>query len=318
VDSQRNQQLDVVAVGSWSNFDHLFRVDRLPAPGDTVQIVSSIQSVEKVYWGGCAPNNAAAAAKLGAAAGLVGVVGRDFRERGCQAYFEGLGIDLRGTILLEDELSGHSFLFSDPDGNAVCISHVGAAARQHEFVPDQDVLSGAKVVIINYVFDSFALRAAQVAARAGGTVMISGALATAPDYAQAMVEAADILVCTEHELHQLLRFLGLSSRATLFDRGVQALIATFGKQGSMIHTPEGQVHVPVAPASRVLDPVGAGDGFVGGLATGLAFGYPLSDAVRLGAVVASFVVEAEGCQTNLPSFDQAAQRMLTSFGVSIG
>ena len=29
---------DVVAIGSWTNFDHLLEVTSLPAPGDTVQI----------------------------------------------------------------------------------------------------------------------------------------------------------------------------------------------------------------------------------------------------------------------------------------
>ena len=309
--------LDVVAVGSWSNFDHLFRVDRLPAPGDTVQITSSIQSVEKVYWGGCAPNNAAAAARLGAAAGLVSVVGRDFRGRGYQAYFEGLGVNLRGTILLEEELSGHSFLFSDPNGDAICISHIGAAARQGEHLPDEEILSTAKVVTINYIFDSFTLRAAQIASNAGGSVITSGALMTAPDFAKAIVESSHILVCTEHELHQLCELLGLPSRTMLFDHGMRALVATLGKRGSLLLTPDGEVHIPVAQANRIVDPVGAGDGFVGGLATGLAFGYPLQIAVKLGAAVASFVVEEQGCQTNLPSFEQAAQRMRASFGISL-
>jgi sugar/nucleoside kinase (ribokinase family) len=317
MDAKPSQRLDVVAVGSWSNFDHLFRVGRLPAPGDTVQITSSIQSVEKVYWGGCAPNNAAAAAKLGATAGLVSVVGRDFRERGYQTYFEELEIDLRGTITLEKELSGHSFLFSDADGDAICISHIGAAARQSEFEPDREVLSAAKVVTINYIFDRFTLRAAQIASEAGGRVVTSGALMTAPDFAKAMVETTHILVCTEHELNQLCDFLGLSSRTMLFDRGVRALVSTAGKRGCVVMTADGQVHIRTASAGRVIDPVGAGDGFVGGLATGLAFGYPLQDAVRLGAVVASFVVEEWGCQTNLPSFEQAAQRMLTSYGISL-
>jgi sugar/nucleoside kinase (ribokinase family) len=314
VPSHDEKLFDVAAVGSWSNFDHLFGVERLPQPGDTVQITSSIESVERVYWGGCAPNNAAAAAKLEAKAALVSVVGHDFRERGYQAYFDELGINLAGTIIVEDGLSGHSFLFSDSNGDAICISHLGVAAYQDEFEPDAGVLSASKITILNYRFDRFVLRAAQIAAESGGTVITSGALVTGADYAGAIVDLSHILVCTQHELDQLVRHLHLLRRESLFERGIQALVITRGRQGSYIVTPDGATDVPIVPANQVVDPVGAGDGFVGGLAAGLAFGYPLVEAACLGAVVASFVVEAVGCQTNLPSREQATQRLHASQG----
>jgi sugar/nucleoside kinase (ribokinase family) len=308
--------LDVVAVGSWTNFDHLFRVDRLPMPGDTVQITGAIGAVEKMYWGGCAPNNAVAAAKLGASAALVSVVGRDFRERGYQSYLEALPVDLRGVVVLEDSLCGHSFLFSDPSGDAICLSHLGAAAFQAQQVPHAGVLASARVAVINYTFDDFTLGAAQIASEAGGQVVVSGALMTAPDYAAAMARAADILVCTEHELNLLMAHLGMSGQRALFDLGIQALVSTRGKQGSVLSTPEGERVIPAARPARFVDPVGAGDSFVGGLAAGLAFGLPLETALKLGAVVASYVIEAEGCQTSMPTREQASSRLREAFGLS--
>ncbi len=59
---------------------------------------------------------------------------------------------------------------------------------------------------------------------------------------------------------------------------------------------------------RVVDVNGAGDSFVAGVATGLLRELPLIDAVRFGAGVASFVIEAVGCQTNLPTWEQAFAR----------
>lgn len=308
--------LDVVAVGSWTNFDHLFRVDRLPMPGDTVQITSAISAVETTYWGGCAPNNAVAAAKLGASAALVSVVGRDFRERGYQRYLEDLSIDLRGVAVLEDALCGHSFLFSDRSGDTICLSHLGAAAFQAQQVPHAGALAEAKVAVINYIFDEFTLGAARIASEAGGQVVVSGALMTAPDYAAAMVQAADILVCTEHELNLLMAHLGVPGKRALFDRGIRALVSTRGGQGSALATPEGERAVPAARPARFVDPVGAGDSFVGGLAAGLAFGLPLETALKLGAVVASYVIEAEGCQTSMPTREQASSRLQEAFGLS--
>jgi len=312
-----DKTIDVVAVGSWTNFDHLFRVDRLPMPGDTVQIISPIDSVERTYWGGCAPNNAVAAAKLGASAALVSVVGRDFRDRGYQDYLEALSIDLRGTVVLEDSLCGHSFLFSDPSGVAICISHVGSAAFQSQQIPNADVLASSKVTVVNYIFDAFTLSAAQIASEAGSQVIVSGALMTAPEYSQVMVQATDILVCTEHELDLLVTHLGLIDKKALFDLGLRALVATRGRQGSVLATPEGEWLIPAARPDRVADPVGAGDSLVGGMAAGLAFGFSLETALKLGAVVASYVIEADGCQTNMPTRELALSRLRDAFGVSL-
>jgi len=312
-----DKSIDVVAVGSWTNFDHLFRVDQLPMPGDTVQIISPIATVEKIHWGGCAPNNAVAAAKLGATSALVSVVGRDFRDRGYKSYLEGLSIDLRGTIILEDALCGHSFLFSAPSGDSICISHIGAAAFQAQQTPNEEVLRSSKVAVINYVFDEFTLRAAQIVSENGGQVIVSGALMTAPEYAQAMVSVADILVCTEHELDRLCSYLNLEDEFALFNSGIQALISTRGKSGSLLTTRDRRELIPAAQPDRVVDPVGAGDSFVGGIAAGLAFDLPLDIAIKLGAVVASYVIEAEGCQTNMPTREQVESRLLRDFGLHL-
>lgn len=313
----RTKLLDVVAVGSWTNFDHLFQVDRLPMPGDTVQITSPIALIEKTYWGGCAPNNAAAAAKLGAKVGLISVVGDDFTSRGYYGYLASLGVDLSGLIIVRGDHSGHSFLFANPHGDAICISHIGASEKQETFEPDARVLSSGKVVIINYRFDKFTKVAAELAHDAGSFVIASGNLATSTQYAEDILRSTDMLICTKHELQQLLWQLGKDSlQQHLFDMGIQAVIETHGVDGSVIITQEARSEIPAVLSKNVIDPVGAGDGFVGGVATGLAFGYSLEDAVRLGAAVASFVVEAVGCQTNQPSWDQALQR-LNEHGISI-
>jgi sugar/nucleoside kinase (ribokinase family) len=303
-----NKPFDVVAVGSWTNVDHLFRVDRLPRPGDTVQILGPIAQVEATYWGGCASNNAAVAAKLGAQSALVSVVGNDFRERGNAAHLQALGVDLRGAIVVEDDLCGHSFLFSDPTGATICLSHLGSAERQDEFEPDPRLLTGAKVVVVNYRFDRFTLRAAQLAAQSGACIIVSGNLATGLAVAPEMVQVADLLVCTRHELDQLMRGLGLVKPAELFALGVRMLVETRGRDGCIVWTSSQEIQIPAVPA-QVVDPTGAGDGFVGGLAVGLAFDRSVAEAAQLGAAVASFVIEAVGCQTSLPTFEQAVGRL---------
>ena len=309
------KQLDILAVGSWTNFDHLFRVSRIPLAGDTVLIKSPIEQVEETFWGGCAPNNATASAKLGAQVGLIGVVGGDFVSRGYDEYLRSLGVDLSGLIIVPDAYCGHSFLFSDPQGDAICISHLGIAEQQEKYEPNASLLEDAKVVIVNYRFDRFTYLAAKIANQAGALTIASGNLSTSPDYANSIIGCADLVVCTEFELGQLIGYLGLSDKGEIFSKGVKAIIETHGVEGSEILMPQGQVHIPAVRSKKVVDPVGAGDGFVGGLATGLAFRFSLEDAVRLGAVVASFVVEALGCQTSQPSYEQALERLHSHFDI---
>lgn len=307
------KRVDVAAVGSWTNFDHLFVVDKIPRAGDTVQITSEIGNVEKVLFGGCAPNNAAVVAKLGAKSAWVGVAGEDFVTRGYAAYFEDLGVSLAGTRIVEQAQCGHSFLYSDPDGQSICLSHLGIASRQEEFDPDPEVLQTAAVAVINYRFDRYTLKAADIVRKSGGLVVVSGALQTAPAFVREFCSTTDILICTAHELRQVADHLGLEDPRHLFELGLKAMIATRGRDGSQVITPDLSVEIPIVPAVQVVDPTGAGDAFVGGVAFGLARRFSLVEAARFGAVVASFVVEALGCQTNLPTYSQASLRYQSAF-----
>ena len=78
-------------------------------------------------------------------------------------------------------------------------------------------------------------------------------------------------------------------------------MVTQGSEGSLWYTRDGTARVPAVPAARFVDSTGAGDAFVAGALFGLLAGLDGPQAGRCAAVVASFVVETWGCQTNLPS-----------------
>lgn len=62
--------------------------------------------------------------------------------------------------------------------------------------------------------------------------------------------------------------------------------------------------VPFFKVDRVVDTVGAGDGFCAGFLTGLLRGYSYEEAVRLGNLVGSMVVQMEGDWEALPTWEQ--------------
>ncbi|MGI5836820.1 MAG: PfkB family carbohydrate kinase, partial [Chloroflexota bacterium] len=56
---------------------------------------------------------------------------------------------------------------------------------------------------------------------------------------------------------------------------------------------------------KAVDTTGAGDAFHGGLALGLAWGYPVRKAARFAAAVAALKCRKPGGRTGLPTLEEA-------------
>jgi sugar/nucleoside kinase (ribokinase family) len=88
--------------------------------------------------------------------------------------------------------------------------------------------------------------------------------------------------------------------------GERGSLACDAKSGTLIHTP--------AHPAKVVDTTGAGDGYCGGFLAGLIAGRPLAECAAMGAVSASYVVEACGAlqttRPDAPSRDARLQRVL--------
>jgi ribokinase len=98
----------------------------------------------------------------------------------------------------------------------------------------------------------------------------------------------------------------------ILDR-IPVVVVTMDAEGSVLHL-EGKEHrIPAVPV-EVRDPTGAGDAYRAGFLAAYKKGYPPLTACRVGAVTASFVVEKEGCQTNLPDWEGMEARYRTHFG----
>ena len=81
------------------------------------------------------------------------------------------------------------------------------------------------------------------------------------------------------------------------------MAAKLGERGSLVCDAGSGVliHTPAHPV-RLVDTTGAGDGYCGGFVAGLAAGRPLAQCAAMGAVSASYVVEACGAlETERPT-----------------
>jgi sugar/nucleoside kinase (ribokinase family) len=300
--------LDLFAIGSWTIFDHIFKLSAYPSPGDTVTLNMPVERLDATYYGECSANVAAVAAKLGLKSGLGMVVGDDFVKSGYQPHLLELGVYLAGVEIIQDRRSGHSYLYFDANGDGFCISHLGIAENQASWQVPKAIITSARTVVINESFSPYTLAAIKLAKDAGALTAINGMVGTAGDQAQAYLEQTDILFISESELAMLLSDLGIDDIAGLQSLGPKKVFTTLGARGSRVYVGDTIIDVTAVPAAQVVDPTGAGDAYVAGTLTGLLKGLPVRQAARVGATVSSFVVEKWGCQTNLPAWHAVQQR----------
>jgi ribokinase len=89
------------------------------------------------------------------------------------------------------------------------------------------------------------------------------------------------------------------------------MAAKLGERGSLVCDAKSGVliYTPAHPV-KVVDTTGAGDGYCGGFVAGLAAGWPLAECAAMGAVSASYVVEACGAlETERPSLAARQARL---------
>ena len=80
-------KFQLLSVGGWAPFDHLFRMSRYPQEGETIPIEAS-GGVNQVYFGDCGINLAYVAATLGIETSLASIVGYDFDDYGYRSRSE--------------------------------------------------------------------------------------------------------------------------------------------------------------------------------------------------------------------------------------
>ena len=90
--------------------------------------------------------------------------------------------------------------------------------------------------------------------------------------------------------------------------GPKIVVKTCGANGSEIYSNEDKIKVD-AITREAVDPTGAGDSYRAGFLSRFLNGESLEESAKFASSVSSFIVEQQGCQTNMPSFDDAFERM---------
>ncbi len=307
---------DVLVTG-YPSLDYIVRVSLSPRVGETARLY---EVPDNATYGGCGLNVGAALARLGFEVGAAVVFGGDREGKDYLRYLqEELGIDVSNVSMLSDERTSRSYLFLNPDGQYQNFFFSGAAdAWQGPLVlQEPEAYRYALVTVGPLAYNRQFM--AQVG-RANVPIVWSmkpDIQAYPPDMLDEFVRSSAYLLMNHIEARYVAHALGYPTPEWLLadERSrLQAIVVTNGAKGAEVYQRNLRASIPAAKPRALVDTTGAGDGFAAGFLAALLRGYDVLVGVKIGVVVASFVLEAFGCQTNLPDWAAVWERYRRHFG----
>ena len=291
-------------------FNDRFRNHLLPDKLHMLNVSFLVPQMRREF-GGCAGNIAYNLKLLGDAGVIMATVGHDFAPYA--AWLERHGVSRDHIRELSAEHTGQAFITTDLDNNQLTAFHPGAMGSSH-----LNSVTDARDIAIGIVApdgrDGMIQHARQFAA-AGipfifdpgqGLPMFGG------EDLKAFVEQATWVTVNEYEWSLMAERTGWTEGDLV--RRVAALIVTHGGEGSTIHTAEGRISIPSAPAREVVDPTGCGDAYRAGLIHGLLHGMPWEKTGRIASLLGSLKIETRGTQNHQFTPEQFKSRYETVFG----
>ena len=260
----------ITVVGS-VNLDLVVRVERLPAPGETVGGGAFAR-----VPGGKGANQAVACARLGADVTMIASVGRDpFAAEALAGLREaGVELDLRKV----DEPTGVALILVDATGENQIAVAPGANADLKEF----ELHPGDAVLTQLEVPDEAVRRAWELS---DGLFCLNAAPARPIDV------DADVTVVNRYELEMLRRRDGL-------------VAVTLGAEGAILLEDGEEIARAEPPPVDAVDGTAAGDAFTACLLVSLLQGLEPEDALRRSCAAGAVAASRFGAQPSLPTADE--------------
>lgn len=269
---------------------------------------------------GAETNVAIGLARLGLNVGWVSRLGTDSMARYLLGALQGEGVDCSHVVCDPAQRTGLQFKGRVAGGGDPPVEYHRKGSAASQFQPDQiDVpwLSSARHLHATGVFAALsdschatALRGMQLMRAGGRTVSFDpnlrptlwpspermrdaiNGLATQADWVFPGIEEGRVLTGID-TAEGIARFYR--------DRGARLVVVKLGPEGAYFDSEGGCGHVAGFPVERVVDTVGAGDGFAVGVISALLEGRSVSDAVRRGAWIGARAVQVPGDTEGLPS-----------------
>ena len=270
-----HNRLPAVTVVGSINLDLIATAERLPTAGETIG-----GAVLSQQPGGKGANQAAALARLGGSARMVGAVGDDDSGRQMLDALTAAGVSTTGVAVLP-HATGTALISVDRDGENQIVVCPGANSQLSldgvEFGPDETVLCQLEVGL------PVVLEAAR---KAKGFFVLNAA--PAMDLPAELLERCDLVIVNESE-YALIPALA----------SAKLVAVTYGGDGSAMFEHGRKVAEVRAPAVGVVNTIGAGDAFCAALVLALEAGMDYTSGLAVANAVGAHAVGHPSPQPDL-------------------
>ena len=272
--------------------DLIFRVGRLPRPGETV-----LGAAGAPLPGGKGLNQAIAAARDGADARFVGCIGQDPNGAMLRAALIAGEVNVAGLREV-DAPTGVACVCVDAAGqNQIAVSAGANLLARAEQVPE--IPHGATLLLQMEVPPEENARLIARSRSAGARVLLN--LAPAGPLDRSALGALDLLILNESEAAWLGQQLGRAGDAQALQEALWIDVAvTLAERGAAVATQAGVISVPAFPV-QVVDSTGAGDAWCGVLAAALDLGMPMEAALRRANAAGAMACTKAGAAPSMPT-----------------
>lgn len=265
--------------------------------------------------GGDTLNVAIAAARLGSRCACITMLGTDIFAEEIRDVMGREAIDMAGVRAAPGAPTGLYFVTHGPQGHVFTYRRTGSAASL--ITPadlDDRQIASARVLHASGISLAISATAADTVFAAIAIARSHGAEVSfdtnyrprlwPPDVARGVIERAaaqaDIVKTSAEDCTALLDLRDPGAMAGHFlHLGARAVIVTLGRDGALVATASGHVHVAGRPVAAV-DATGAGDAFTGALLAERARGVPLAEAAEFANTAAALSTLGYGAIAPLP------------------
>ena len=284
-----------LAYDSIANFGGRFAEQILPNQLHVLNVSFLVPTLRREF-GGCAGNIAYNLAALGGEPVVIatlGVDGDDYRAR-----LESWGATTAHVRTVTESYTAQAFIITDLDDNQITAFHPGAMNSSHENRVG-DVAGIALGIVAPDGREGMRAHVEQFAAAripfvfdpGQGLPLFSGAELTE------MIDAASFVAVNDYEGRLLAERTGLTLEEIA--SRVDALIVTYGGDGSRIYAGRQVIDLPVVEPSALVDPTGCGDAYRAGLLYGIVHGWEWERTGRLAATLGSIKIASRGGQNHV-------------------
>ncbi len=307
----------VLIIGS-SNIDLNIYSKRFPNPGETVT-----GGIFKQCLGGKGANQAVASVRSGANTIFIGKIGIDSFGNQMLSQLIDEGINMEHILRDPQEPSGVAFILINKNGENMISVAPGANFRLNpeEIRSKAEIIKNANSIVVQMEIPTETIQEIfTIASKGNGFKILNPApLKLIP---LEVLEMVDIIIPNEGELYKMHSLLGfeelikvgnqriIQASKDISSLGIGYIITTLGNKGCIIFDGKKDEFFKISPPKvKAIDTVGAGDCFIGALASMLNKGENILNAVEFATVAASIAVTRKGAQESMPYFSEVQNRI---------